>query len=101
MREGEAGCAVLSMVLHYVDRPAMAIEECGRVVRKGGLLLVADIGSHNIESLRHDYGHRWLGFDTNMVESWIESAGFKTEEVKRLKGAMGLNINIFRGVKIH
>ena len=101
MREGETGCAVLSMVLHYVDRPAMAIEECGRVIRKGGFLLLADIGAHGNESLRQDYGHRWLGFDKNMIESWIESAGFKIEDVKRLKGAMGLDINIFRGVKIH
>jgi ArsR family transcriptional regulator len=100
IRENESGSAVLSMVLHYVDRPAMAIEECARVIKSGGLLLVADIGAHGNESLRHDYGHKWLGFDENLIISWIESAGFEIKEVQRLKGAMGLDINIFKGVKI-
>lgn len=100
MREGETDCAVLSMVLHYVDRPAMAIEECARVIRGGGLLLVADIDAHRNESLRHDYGHRWLGFDENLISSWFNNAGFKLNEVKKLKGARGLCINIFKGIKI-
>jgi len=100
MREGEADCAVLSMVLHYVDRPAMAIEECARVIRGGGLLLVADIDAHRNESLRHDYGHRWLGFDENLISTWFKNAGFKLNEVKKLKGARGLRINIFKGIKM-
>lgn len=100
MREGETDLAILSMVLHYVDRPAMAIEECGRVVRTGGSLLIADIDTHDNESLRKDYGHRWLGFDESLISSWIESAGFEIKEVKKLKGAKGLYINIFKGVKV-
>jgi len=100
MREDETDCAVLSMVLHYVDRPEMAIAECGRVIRSGGLLLIADIDAHSNESLRHDYGHRWLGFAENLIAYWIESAGFEVKDVKKMKGAMGLDINIFKGVKI-
>ncbi len=100
MRERETDSAVLSMVLHYVDRPAMAIEECGRVVKKRGLLLVADIDTHKNESLRKDYGHRWLGFDKDLISSWMGSSGFKLKEVKRLKGAKGLYINIFKGIRI-
>lgn len=100
MREGETDLAVLSMVLHYVDRPAMAIEECARVIRSGGSLLIADIDAHNNESLRQNYGHRWLGFDENLICSWIEGAGFAVKEVKKIKGAGGLYINIFKGVKV-
>jgi len=62
---------------------------------------VADIEAHQNESLRHDYGHRWLGFDKYLLESWIKGAGFAIEEVKNIKGAMGLYINIFKGVRIY
>ena len=99
MREGETECAVLSMVLHYVDRPAMAIEECGRVVKKGGSLIIADITAHSNESLRGDYGHRWLGFDENIMCSWIEEAGFKIKTSECFKGGKGLYINIYNAVK--
>jgi len=99
MREGETDFAVLSMVLHYVDRPAMAIEECGRVVKKGGSLIIADINAHSNESLRGEYGHRWLGFDENIMLSWIEEAGFKMKNSERFKGGKGLYINIYAAVK--
>jgi ubiquinone/menaquinone biosynthesis C-methylase UbiE len=68
---------VFHQVLHYLDDPAAAVQEAGRVMQKGGRLLIADFAQHNLEFLRQDFAHRRLGFSDKEVQGWFQAAGLK------------------------
>lgn len=76
------GCADLvtvHQVLHYLDDPALAVAECGRVLKPGGNLMIVDFAPHQLETLREDHYHRRLGFSDEEMADWIDRAGLKLE----------------------
>lgn len=100
VRDGETDCAVISMVLHYLDDPLTAIDEAGRVIRSGGRLIIAELDSHRDETLRSVYGHRWLGFSPDAVKEWITRIGFSFKRSKTFPAARGLTVRIYVSEKI-
>jgi len=66
---------IFHQVLHYLDDPAAAVQEAGRVMQKGGRLLIADFAQHDLEFLRQDFAHRRLGFSDKEVQGWFQAAG--------------------------
>lgn len=80
MRDNEIGGAVINMVLHHLASPGEAVSEIGRVISAGGILIILDLVSHKNEDMRKKYNHRWLGFDSAAVESWLTRAKFNVEE---------------------
>lgn len=74
---GVADLVTVHQVLHYLDDPAGAVAECGRLLKPGGHLLIADFAPHQLETLREDHYHRRLGFSDEEMQTWIEGAGLK------------------------
>ena len=99
MRDREADAVVLNMVLHHVTSPAGAIAEADRVLRDGGVLVVADLDKHGDEEMRTRYNHRWLGFDRDEVRVWFGASGFSVEEEAGFPVARGLEVVLYRAVK--
>src|SRR3954451_25222643 len=66
---------VIHQVLHYLDDPARALREAGRLVAPGGRILVVDFAPHSLEFLRESQAHRRLGFAREQVASWLDEAG--------------------------
>ncbi|HYN34924.1 MAG TPA: metalloregulator ArsR/SmtB family transcription factor [Ilumatobacteraceae bacterium] len=66
---------VIHQVLHYLDDPARALAEAGRLVAPSGRLLVVDFAPH-----RHDFlraaAHRRLGFTHDQLCDWFDQVGF-------------------------
>jgi ubiquinone/menaquinone biosynthesis C-methylase UbiE/DNA-binding transcriptional ArsR family regulator len=54
--------AYCSMVLHHVASPGQAVSEMARVVRPGGKVVVVAFTSHNLQWMREELAHQWLGF---------------------------------------
>lgn len=90
--------AVMHQVLHYLEDPEDALEEAGRVLRPGGVLLIADFAPHDVASLRDEHAHRWLGFDDAQVTGWLAAAGFDTDSPIHLPGHP-LTVTIWRAVR--
>ncbi len=72
-----ADLVTVHQVLHYLDDPAIAITECARVLKPGGVLLIADFAPHQLEFLKTDHAHRRLGFSDEEITDWVEGAGLE------------------------
>lgn len=72
-----ADLVTVHQVLHYLDDPAVAIAECARVLKPGGVLLIADFAPHQLEFLKTEHAHRQLGFSDEEISGWIEEAGLE------------------------
>jgi SAM-dependent methyltransferase len=80
----ELDVAMLSLVLHYSPSPPRALSEVGRVVRKGGRVLVVDMLPHDREEYQQQMGHVWLGFSEKQISRFLTGAGFGEVRVRML-----------------
>ncbi len=83
---GSFDTVLIHMVLHYAEEPVSAILEAARVLRPGGTLLVVDFAPHELDSLRLQHAHRWLGFAEEQMQGWLRRAGLTCASPKRLPG---------------
>jgi ArsR family transcriptional regulator len=85
---GEASfdAVTIHQVLHYAERPSVAIAEAARVLRSGGRLFIVDFQAHDLDFLRSEHAHRWLGFEEDKMADWLQAAGLQPEGCRRLKG---------------
>src|SRR5687767_871928 len=81
---GELDVAMLSLVLHYSAAPPRALAEVGRVVRKGGRVLVVDMQPHDRQEYQQQMGHVWLGFSEKQITRFLGGAGFGDVRVRAL-----------------
>ena len=75
--DGSADLVVVHQVLHFLDDPARAIREAGRLCAPDGQVLIVDFAPHELEYLREDHAHRRLGFAPEQIERWFDKAGLK------------------------
>jgi ubiquinone/menaquinone biosynthesis C-methylase UbiE/DNA-binding transcriptional ArsR family regulator len=99
MRDQEADVAVINMVLHHLPSPDSSILEAGRVLKKGGSLIIVDLEKHQNEEMRKKYEHRWLGFTRKNIERWLSVGGFQPQEFVQYDARDGLKIDLFVSVK--
>ena len=94
--------AILSLVLHYVPDPGLALAEAARVVRPGGRVLVMDMLPHGREEYRQSMGHVWQGFAPAQTTTWMTDAGLGGVRVVPLPAdpqAKGPNLFVATGRK--
>jgi len=73
-----ADLVTIHQVLHYLDDPALAVQEAARTLKPGGRMLVVDFAPHELEFLREQHAHRRLGISDTQVRGWLEKAGLET-----------------------
>ena len=66
---------VLMHALTYADRPAVAVAEAARVLRKGGRLLLTSLARHEHKAVVETYGHVNLGFTAKELRRFAEKSG--------------------------
>ena len=77
--------ALISLVLHHVERPDHIVTEAARILRPEGRLLIIDMVAHDRIEYRDTMGHLHLGFDRSLIESWIAAAGLCSERFTLLR----------------
>ena len=68
---------VLMHALTYSTKPAQAVSEAARVLRRGGRLLLSSLGKHEHRSVVEAYGHVNLGFSEKELRRFAEKAGLE------------------------
>ncbi|SDQ63075.1 transcriptional regulator, ArsR family /transcriptional regulator [Pseudoxanthomonas sp. CF385] len=66
---------VLMHALTYSTKPAQAVAEAARVLRRGGRLLLSSLAKHEHRSVVEAYGHVNLGFSEKELRKFAEKAG--------------------------
>ncbi len=98
LKNEEADCAVVSMVLHHLATPNRFVSEVSRVMKKNGSLIIVDFEKHDDESLRQIYGDRWLGFSKDEILSFLKPNGFTMVEDRSFEIGKNLTLNLYRSV---
>ncbi len=99
LRDEEADFICLNLVLHHVPTPREVLVEIRRVIRPGGYLLVTDFNSHNIDSMREEYGDHWLGFNAATLCTHLTKAGFSIKSMKTAPVERQLSLHIILAEK--
>ena len=66
---------VLMHALTYASKPAQAVAEAARVLRRGGRLLLSSLARHEHRAVVEAYGHANLGFTEKDLRRFAEKAG--------------------------
>ena len=68
---------VLMHALTYAVKPAQAVAESARVLRKGGRMLLSSLARHEHRNVVEAYGHQNLGFSEKELRKFAEKAGLR------------------------
>jgi len=66
---------LLFHTLTYAERPQRALEECARVLRTNGRLVVLALDAHEQREITNPYGERHAGFAPRALKSLLSRAG--------------------------
>jgi ubiquinone/menaquinone biosynthesis C-methylase UbiE len=61
--------------LAYAERPARVMEECARVLRPGGRLVLLSLDQHEQQEITAPYGERHPGFSPRALRAMLSRAG--------------------------
>jgi len=70
---------LLMHALTYADKPAVAVAEAARVLRRGGRLLLTCLAKHEHKAAVMPYGHVNLGFTEKELRKYAEKAGLDVQ----------------------
>ena len=84
--------AVLQMVLHYAEDPALVLAETARVLRPGGTLIVIDLARHDRQDLAARLAHRWPGFAEAEMAALLHAAGMSAGAPLTIKGPLAVRL---------
>ncbi|KAA2286110.1 ArsR/SmtB family transcription factor [Arenimonas fontis] len=75
--DGSFDLVLLMHALTYAQRPAAAVSEAARVLRRGGRLVAACLNKHEHRGAVTPYGHVNLGFTPRELRRFAEKAGLE------------------------
>jgi ubiquinone/menaquinone biosynthesis C-methylase UbiE len=99
MKNQEVDTVIMSMVLYHISEPEKSIHEVWRVLKPGGLFLMADFEKHDQEEIKEIIGGSWLGFEKDQIKACFSSCGLLLKSFYRYEVEKGLCINLYAAEK--
>ncbi|HJR73467.1 MAG TPA: metalloregulator ArsR/SmtB family transcription factor [Luteimonas sp.] len=75
---------VLMHALTYAAKPAQAVTDAARVLRKGGRLLLSSLAKHEHKAAVDLYGHVNLGFTEKELRKFADKAGLEVQTAETI-----------------
>lgn len=75
-RAGSFDAVLVFHTLTYAEHPQKALEECARVLRPGGRIVLLSLNEHEQKEITAPYGERHAGFAPRTLRSLLTRAGF-------------------------
>ncbi len=97
LADREVAFAFANMSLHHVEDPQQAISEMFRVLQSKGRVVITDLDEHNVEVLRTEHYDRWMGFKREVVQDWLQEAGFEEIDIASVGSCCGKEKNMPSG----
>jgi ArsR family transcriptional regulator len=94
LRELQADCAVLNMVLHHVPSPAQIFGDLALALKPGGSLLITELCRHDQLWAESACGDLWLGFEPADLTQWAQAAGFEAGRAVYIAQRNGFGVQI-------
>jgi len=85
---------VAAMVVHHLASPPGFFRQAAHLLDPSGLLVVAELCSHDHEWARNACGDQWLGFEPQELALWAENAGLLPLDSQFLAQKNGFQIQI-------
>jgi ubiquinone/menaquinone biosynthesis C-methylase UbiE/DNA-binding HxlR family transcriptional regulator len=73
--------AILSQVLHHLEKPELAISAAIRILVPGGKIFILDLLKHHFSEAHEVYGDTRLGFSEGEIHLLLEQAGFENIDI--------------------
>ena len=86
LADAELDVVLMNMVLHHLPQPEDVLLEAGRVLKPGGLAIIADLQRHEQDTVRSSMADVWLGFEPKELTDWLTGAGFTVEIIETING---------------
>ena len=74
-RASSFDCILLFHTLTYAEKPQRALDECARVLRPNGRLVVLALDAHDQRDITAPYGERHAGFAPRALKNLLTRAG--------------------------
>ncbi|WP_437630005.1 ArsR/SmtB family transcription factor [Sorangium sp. So ce854] len=74
-RDASFDSVLVFHTLTYAERPPQALEECARVLRPGGRLVILSLDAHQHREITAPYGERHPGFSPSDIRAMLTRAG--------------------------
>jgi ArsR family transcriptional regulator len=94
LRDLQADCIVVNMVLHHTPSPADIFDDLAGSLAPSGVLLVTDLCNHDQAWARENCGDLWLGFEPGDLKLWAQSAGLSEIASEYLAQRNGFQIQV-------
>lgn len=91
LKDNYADLIVYSMALHHVPNVSLALQEGYRILKKNGILIIAELEHHTIEEMRKNFADFWLGFYPEDLKNELTNLNFKNIKIFKGKGKGKLN----------
>lgn len=91
---GDFDLVVAAMVLHHSSDPAGFIGHSAGCLRPGGVLALVELCPHDQHWAQEACGDRWLGFETEELIGWAQTAGLACLATEYLAQRNGFRIQI-------
>jgi SAM-dependent methyltransferase len=100
--DGSFDLVVLMHALTYAAKPAQAVAEAARVLKRGGRLLLSSLAKHEHRAVVEAYSHVNLGFSEKELRKFIDKGGLRvvnSETVTREKRPPHFEVISLIGIK--